>query len=167
MNEEWREIPGYCNYQVSDYGRVKSRPRSSTAGGILRPGTNTGGYLQAVLYKNGIRHAHRVHSLVLLAFVGPRPEGMEGCHNDGNKRNNCLSNLRWSTKEDNASDREKHGHGHKGDLNGNSKLTPADVDMIRSAYRNGERICRIQNIYGLSWTQTKKIATGEAWKHHV
>lgn len=50
-----------------------------------------------------LRHAS-VHPLVLEAFVGPRPPGMEACHADGNKTNNALSNLRWDTKRANELD---------------------------------------------------------------
>ena len=38
-----------------------------------------------------------VHRLVLETFVGAAPAGMEGCHNDGNRFNKRLENLRWDT----------------------------------------------------------------------
>lgn len=51
-----------------------------------------------------------VHRAVLLAFVGSCPEGMEGCHNDGDMYNNVLSNLRWDTPKNNRADVIRHGN---------------------------------------------------------
>lgn len=50
-----------------------------------------------------------VHVLVLEAFVGPRPEGMACCHNDGDGQNNTLANLRWDTYSSNNHDLVRHG----------------------------------------------------------
>jgi hypothetical protein len=50
-----------------------------------------------------------VHRLVLKAFVGPCPEGMEGCHWDGDACNNKLDNLRWATHAENVEDSIRHG----------------------------------------------------------
>lgn len=46
--------------------------------------------------------------LILEAFVGPRPPGLEACHNDGNPLNNRLGNLRWDTHESNMEDLRRH-----------------------------------------------------------
>jgi hypothetical protein len=50
-----------------------------------------------------------VHSLVMLAFVGPRPDGLEVCHNNGVASDNRLSNLRYDTRSENNVDSSKHG----------------------------------------------------------
>ena len=42
-----------------------------------------------------------VHSLVALAFIGPRPEGMEVNHKDCDKQNNALNNLEYVTHGEN------------------------------------------------------------------
>jgi hypothetical protein len=55
-----------------------------------------------------IRYAP-VHHLVLEAFVGPRPEGMNGLHWDDDAMNNQLDNLRWGTDSDNQQDRVRNG----------------------------------------------------------
>lgn len=47
-----------------------------------------------------------VHQLILETFVGPKPDGMEGCHYpDSDKSNNRLDNLRWDTHGENAKDK--------------------------------------------------------------
>ena len=77
MSEEWREITGYPEYEISDLGRVRSWRAKGTAGGrreiplILRCG-NTKGYLHVTLYRNGERNNGWIHKLVLIALYYER-----------------------------------------------------------------------------------------------
>lgn len=110
--EEWRPVPGFPDYMVSDHGRVMSywhrwkAPRLLRGHPDSRPG---GGYQQVYLTSpNGGKH-RTVHSLVAEAFHGPRPAGMQVRHLDGNKRNNAASNLRYGTPAENALDAVEHG----------------------------------------------------------
>src|SRR3970282_914182 len=104
MTERWLPVVGYeGSYEVSDLGRVRSLDRILPCGRrkkgiVLRPspGAN-GGHLGLHLCAYSKRNA-RVHRLVLAAFVGPCPIGMEGCHDDGAPTNTRLRNLRWDTK---------------------------------------------------------------------
>lgn len=129
--EEWRNIPDFPGYQVSNYGRVKSleriSPRFDTVRKVHRPikikekirkqyfmpdrSTDSGRYSAAVtsLSIDGMVKTMRIHTLVMLSFVGPRPENMECCHFDGNPLNNRLDNLRWGTSKDNKADSIRHG----------------------------------------------------------
>lgn len=114
MNEVWKPVTvkgGHYSslYQVSSLGRVKSSPRNGTLGGVLKTDKNSDGHLEVGLYRNNKRVGFFVHTLVLEAFVGPRPENLEACHNDGDPSNNRPENLRWDTKSSNALDRQKHG----------------------------------------------------------
>ena len=70
---------------------------------------DAGGYLRVGLCKNGKKKTFRVHNLVLEAFVGPKPEGMETRHLDGNRKNNHISNLKYGTPSENTQDTVKHG----------------------------------------------------------
>lgn len=105
--ENWLPVPGFEDYEVSDFGRVLSRKRGRAR--IRRPTPEGKGYLQLILSRNGVPHMRKVHLLVLTAFVGPRPEGMEALHGDGNKLNNALWNLRWGTQGENTLDQVLHG----------------------------------------------------------
>jgi hypothetical protein len=51
----------------------------------------------------------KIHTLVLEAFVGPRPPGLVACHGNGDHFDNRLRNLRWGTYSDNAYDQVRHG----------------------------------------------------------
>lgn len=98
MFEEWRKVEGYDhNYEVSSHGRFKKN------GKLVTPHENNG-YLRVALVQNGRGKSVAVHRLVLLAFVGPCPEGMIGLHNDDVRENNRIDNLRWGTYQDNVQD---------------------------------------------------------------
>ncbi len=117
MTEEiWKAVVGYeGEYEVSNMGRVRSVDRISVTvrgvekflrGRMLRPGPRPSGHLTVALTGS---KTHNVHTLVLEAFVGPRPTPMhEARHLDGHENNNRLDNLEWSTKTRNRQDRKYH-----------------------------------------------------------
>lgn len=124
------------------------------------------GYLWVGLRKNKRIVQKRVHILVLTAFRGPCPKGMEACHfPDRDTKNNRLDNLRWATHIENCQDREIHGNTTKGTRNGCAKLTEAQVLEIRKAARSGERYCDIARRFGISSGNVLAIATHFLWKH--
>ena len=116
----WRPVYGYEGlYEVSSNGDVRSVDRWLTskdgktrfyAGQTVRPSTSRRGYKRIICYKEGCPPKTRtLHSLVLEAFVSPRPIGYLGCHNNGDPADNRLENLRWDTASANCADMEKHG----------------------------------------------------------
>lgn len=118
-NERWLPIPGWEGYyDVSDQGRVRSVDRvilrSTGVEARLRgkPKTprDTGHQLVAGLHRDNFGINLFVHVAVLTAFVGPCPDGMEGCHWDDDYRNNRLGNLRWATHADNMADKLRNGN---------------------------------------------------------
>ncbi|WP_408930790.1 NUMOD4 motif-containing HNH endonuclease [Corynebacterium axilliensis] len=121
--EEWRDIPDWEGfYQVSNLGNVRSLTRTVTRsdgqlrtyqGRNLRPGTNRLGYPIVILRKPGKVITAKVHRLVLLAFVGTCPKGQEACHNNGDRGDARLENLRWDTHSNNMLDRRGHGTDHQ------------------------------------------------------
>jgi hypothetical protein len=116
LPEAWRPVVGHEGaYEVSDLGRVRSLDRTIThtngartrlKGKLLKPYLSEDNYYRTSLSSHT---AVRVHTLVLEAFVGPRPPGMVACHNDGNGGNNHVSNLRWDTYGANNHDLVRHG----------------------------------------------------------
>lgn len=61
---------------------------------------------------DSVRRVRPISSLVLEAFVGLRPPGLQTCHNDGDSTNDHLSNLRWDTPSENMWDKTRHGTHH-------------------------------------------------------
>ena len=118
--ETWKPIPGYEGlYEVSDHGRVRSLDRryiradgiaTRRRGRILKPVINGSGRHQVYLCAPGEKQKpQQVHRLVLTAFVGPCPEGMEACHSNDVPTDNRLANLRWDTRSANMDDRVRNG----------------------------------------------------------
>lgn len=100
--EIFKQIPGFPDYQVSTWGRV----RRTRTGKILKPEVHTKGYLRVDLYDIfGNRTHKKVHRLVAEAFVG-NPFGKPHInHIDGNKQNNSYTNLEWVTDAENKAKR--------------------------------------------------------------
>ena len=94
IHEEWKNITGYSNYQVSNLGRL----RNITTDYILNPSTDTKGYLYVGLYQNGKNHQHKVHKLVGQEFI-PNPDNKPIVGHIDNKarHNNNIENLIWHT----------------------------------------------------------------------
>jgi NUMOD4 motif/HNH endonuclease len=125
--ERWRPVPGYEGaYEVSDLGRVRSLRRTVIRSNgratvvrqrILRQSQyvadGRGTYRRVVLSKGGQAKNFTVHILVMIAFVGPRPQGMDICHENGDGKDNRLVNLRYDTHKANMADTVRHGtHPH-------------------------------------------------------
>jgi len=108
-----------------------------------------------------------VHRLVLEAFVGPCPPGMEGCHNDGNPLNNTPSNLRWDTHAANHADTRRHGTMPVGERHKNSKLTDEAVREIRRLRETGWDQNRLAAHFGVGQTVISGILRGKGWAHVV
>jgi len=96
--EQWMNIGS--DYQVSDRGRVKSWKKETFH--IMKQ-SNNNGYMKVGLWIDGVGTVSKsVHQLVMEAFVGPCPKGLEVDHIDGDKTNNHLSNLRYVTHQYNV-----------------------------------------------------------------
>jgi hypothetical protein len=112
--EEWRPVVGYEGlYEVSNLGRARSLDRlvasgygstRQAVGRLLKPMTDSHGYIYVTLSSNAVATRGHIHLMVLQAFVGPRPEGLVACHYDDDKSNNTLQNLRWDTQAANIFD---------------------------------------------------------------
>ena len=168
--EEWRDVPGWeGRYRVSDLGRVESVERIVPCGDgtrtvrqcFLLPGLTPKGYERVVLQGDGARSKQKVHRLVMLAFVGPCPEGLETRHRDGDKRRNHLANLLYGTSSENTFDAVRHGthhnaaktecpHGHAYD----AANTYTDLDNRRHC-----RACRQKRLAAARARQRAKLNT--------
>lgn len=167
MHEQWREIIGYPDYEVSNLGSVRSWRIKGTGGGrretpLILKGGDVKGYLHVTLYRNGERKNKLVHKLVLVAFRGEQPAGMEACHYNGDPVDNRLSNLRWDTHVRNMADSVRDGTRARlrGTKNGASKLTEEQVLEIRADNKPQRAIAKF---YGISQRQVSIIKRRESW----
>ena len=106
LNEEWRSIDGYINYQVSNIGRV----RNSNTGRILTNTLSNRGYYEVRLSCHTNRIHHLVHRLVANEFL----EKLDNLtyyvvdHIDRDKTNNKVYNLRYATQSQNELNKAKN-----------------------------------------------------------
>ena len=159
--KQFRDTP----YYVTEDGKV------ITKNGLTKKPTNNGnGYLQIGIYVNGKRQMFKLHRLIAECYI-PNPDNKPQVnHIDGNKLNNCISNLEWVTCKENI----RHAHdnglskGMKGETNHQSKLTKEDVINIRKIYipRHLEfGQIALAKKYNVSKSLIGQIIKGQWWKH--
>jgi hypothetical protein len=169
IEEIWKDIVNYIGlYAISNYGRIKSfkNNHGTYREKILRPAKNTGRSPLVTLCKNGLSRNYSVHKLVMEAFVGPLPSGMEICHNDGNGENNFVDNLRYDTHKNNEKDKIRHGTFLCGSKRWNAKLDDNKIiEIIKLAkeYKLSQR--KIAKIYDVSQSVIWAIINKKKWKY--
>lgn len=169
INEIWKSIPGFPGYEVSKQGQVRSYRKQTGFSKwvidqipqrILKPSL-AGRYLGVILRLDGKAYRKRIAELVLLAFVGPRPEGLEICHNDGDPHNNHLSNLRYDTHIANMNDAVIHGN----ICLDSRKLTNEQAKSIRLQYTSSNVTQReLAEKYSINRATIADIVTGKSYK---
>lgn len=162
-SERWLPVEGFPGYEVSDYGRMySSKAHNGQQGRILKPRISRN-HVAAMFWQDGKRYYRYVHRLVLMAFVGPPPEGMSGAHLDGDPFNNHVSNLAWVTHAENMAHMVAHGTRLKGERAPGSKMTQEQVDEARELARQGWTRWEIAPLYGVSAITIYSLLTGRHW----
>lgn len=190
---EYRSITDFPGYCVGNDGSVWScrgqiglgpglgtRAVLTTKWRRLRPRRSGKTSHQLVTLRPGTSH-RLVHRLVLEAFVGPCPPGLECCHDpDPNPANNHLSNLRWDTHKNNIADAVRQGRTARGDRNGRrlhpertargeqqglAKLTAEKVREMRALHAQGVGAWRLAKMFGICRTSAFNVIRGRTWRH--
>lgn len=117
--QDWRPVMGFeQTHEASQEGKIRSFGRvladsagrkRTIPGKLIKPTKKSNGYMHVTLNADGRQKTLYVHRIVLEAFAGPCPEGMEALHKNGLKSDNRFENLRWGTHLENCADRSKHG----------------------------------------------------------
>lgn len=166
---EWRSIPGWPEYEVSENGEVR---RIKSHNGIdlcraLKPTLNKKtGYFSVCLCRNYKTRRIDIHRLVALAFLGPQPSAQHVvAHNDGSRTNNRRSNLRWATQGENLADCHSHGTAMVGSRNPMAKLDEIDVKAIHRMKAAGIPRRVIAAGYGIHKRRVFSILSRASWGH--
>jgi hypothetical protein len=158
---EWRACRGYPNYEVSNEGDV----RNIRSGLQLKPMMNPrSGYLQVILRNpdKPKRETLKIHRLVAIAFL-PNPLDLPAVNHigaDGNKKLNTVENLEWVTHAENHLHRARILRKCAFENHGMSKLTPEQVQQLRSDARSSRAIA---HDYPVNARQIRRIRSKENW----
>lgn len=117
MKEEWRTVPNWDLYEISNYGRLRSKDRTVRdnkgqylkKGRLLKPAKDKYGYYSFCLKQDGKSKIMKIHRIVAFAFI-PNPD-KKPCinHIDNNPSNNRVDNLEWCTMKENTAWMIKQG----------------------------------------------------------
>lgn len=161
MLEKWKDINGYRGmYQVSNKGRVKSLERRVECGKgyrdlhskILKP-NNSDGYLFVVLHKGNKRKQYYIHRLVALHFIDNTKNKPTINHIDGDKKNNKLVNLEWSSYSENT----RHAY----DTNLNTRNNPVrQLDLKGGLINEFSSTREAERETGILQSSISRVCTG-------
>lgn len=102
-NETWKTIEDFPEYQVSNYGIIKSFKQDKISGKILKPYKNNENYYVIDLYNIFGRKVKKVHILLFESFIGKIPKNYVVHHIDFIKENNNLNNFKLMSKSEHHS----------------------------------------------------------------
>jgi len=161
MQEIWKTIEGFEDYQVSNYGRVKSLKFDKEK--ILKACKIKDGYLVVGLpNKNKKSETKRIHDIMFENFNNYKLKKNEVVHHiDFIKENNNLNNFQ-------SMDKSKHHILHSsGENHPNSILTEKDVIAMKYLWNNNIKISNnlLAKWYKISPKTISQIKTGRRWKH--
>jgi hypothetical protein len=155
MEEIWKTIEGFEDYEVSNFGRVKSFKLGKEK--ILKPSVNNHGYCLVFLFKDKKRSTKKIHQLVSIAFLNHTPCGFKLVvnHKDFNRENNHVDNLEIVTTRENTN--QKH-------LKSSSQYTGVCWDISNNRWRVRIRINNKNKHLGLF---TNEIEASKAYQNKL
>lgn len=158
ISEEWRPVVGYEGlYEVSNMGRIRN-----SSGRMRVFVKHRLGYRQVNLSKNNKIRPFYVHRLVVSHFVGPIKDGLEVNHINGDKSDNCVSNLELCTRSENMKHAAEVLGRNRGEQSGMAKLTVGQVRQIKSMIGT-VRVREIARLFNIKICTVSNIAAGRRW----
>lgn len=119
------------------------------------------------VYYNGKNQVKNIAHLVLETFVGPRPDGFECCHWNGDSSNNHILNLRWDTHSNNEKDKFRVDTSHfTGERHYGAKSTKELVKEIRTKYMTGNwSYGKLVKEYKVALGTIAPLILGKTWNY--
>lgn len=162
MRLNCRPIVGYSGrYLITNCGKVINGFGQESS---LVP--NSDGYLQVGLTSKRGKKTHKVHRLVAEAYL-PNPDILPIInHKDGDKQNNCSSNLEWCTHSHNTREAFRLGLcSNEGENNPKAKLTEVNVKAILKLLDTKDfTIKLIASMFNVSESTVSDIKHKRTWK---
>jgi len=179
-NVRYMGLVEYPGYMVSDNGKVwsywKRDPHIMTRYYIsdtlteLKPNRPPSSKYYSVGLRNykKTKTTIRIHVLILMAFIGPRPPGMQARHfPDRDVANNSIDNLKYGTQAEQDHDKIIHGTQTrlKGNKNPMTKLKETDIPIIRDLFAQGLSKSKLGRKFGVRYQTIDKLLRYKTWKH--
>lgn len=166
--EEWKSVPGYENYQISNTGKIQRWKVTKKQWKDIKPTTcKNNKYLMFTVSRNGNAVKLYLHRVLCALFVpndNPK-EKVDVCFKDGNTANTSIENLYWSNQKERMGRRKAEG---KYDENacGNAKLSKLDVMTIRwMKYHKAMSYRELAEYYGVHPWTIYACVKGLTWKN--
>lgn len=171
--EQWKAIPEFPGYEASSHGRIRSRHKQygganrgwSDEWRVLIPKNDKDGYQTVTPFRDCKQFIRKVHHLVLLAFVGPKPDGMVCRHLDGNRQNNRADNLKWGTHQENSDDRFRHGTTCMADKHYRATISNETVLQLRAMALAGVGYPEIAKRFGMNYSTAVDAIVGRTFQY--
>lgn len=170
--EIWRPVVGWCGlYEVSTHGRIRSLDRvtngplgsTRVTKGRVKALRLHDGYQTVTLHDKGRCKTLCVNRAMLQVFRPAINErDLDSCHNNGNRADNRLDNLRWDTRNGNLKDMDIHGTRIRGDAHPSSKMTESQVRLIRDSEKSNHELA---GELGISEQMVRRARNGTTWRH--
>lgn len=158
-------IPEYPQYHISRDGKLFSLKRGAGKWRQLHTAVDVHGYEKCQISKNGRSKYTTIHSLMAVAYLGPRPEKYQVCHNDGNRLNNIIENLRYDTVKNNHADKIKHGTKIFGERHPDAVLKECDIIPILNLISQGVPVVTVAKNYSISPGAIVFMLNRHTWGH--
>lgn len=162
----WNVPPSAPTLLVSETGRVIRMASSRRKGNgwqtfpecELRARRIGAGYLAVTSKEQGVKRTLYLHRLVAEAFLGKPADANEVNHLDGDKTNNHVQNLEWTTHSQNLQ------HAAKCGLHGSTVLTPADVRAARQLLAEGKSLAAVAAEFCVTSSAINHLKQGRSWQ---
>lgn len=180
LSVEYRHLPTFPGYRIGNDGTVWTAWKQIGLGGgkgsrceirdrwrqvtvFLDPASRS---IVLLRRSDKKRVTCRVHVLVALAFLGPKPPGKEVAHENGKPTDNRVENLAYKTHSENLRDRVRHGTDDRGEKSPLAKLTDSLVRQMKAEYVRGKvGYSTLGKKYGVCPRTVARIIAGVAWPH--
>lgn len=177
MDEIWKRIPIFTDYEASNLGRIRSVERWVRAGKFgrrrqpekIKVAYKTNSGYMAVKLSMGVNRS--VHVLIAAAWIGPRPKGFDINHRDGVKTNNRPENLEYVTRSENALHSYRNGlqvspsgEGHYRSAVSAEQVAAMRQIRSRHPHRASGVVGFLARWFNLSQPAVSAICNGRNWK---